>query len=92
MFCNGEFSRRLRQGEQPVNCLDPCRLRRRIAATRYFVLLSSDLRPIAPQDFEDLNSHCDSLGQLINALGRSLRGKLKDAGGPRVANHKSLVT
>jgi four helix bundle protein len=60
--------------------------------TRYFMLLSGDLGRIAREEFEDLNLHCDSVGQLINALGRALRGKLQDAGGPRVTNHKSRFT
>ena len=60
--------------------------------TRYFILLSADLGRITKEEFEDVNVHCDSVGQLINALGRSLRGKLDDAGDPRVTNHGSRVT
>jgi len=60
--------------------------------TRYFMLLSGDLGRITKEEFEDVNVHCDSVGQLINALGRALRGKLQDAGDPRVTNHKSRVT
>ena len=59
--------------------------------TRYFILLSADLGRITKEEFEDVNVHCDSVGQLINALGRALRGKLDDAGDPRVTNHKSRV-
>jgi len=56
------------------------------------MLLSGDLGRITKEEFEDVNVHCDSVGQLINALGRALRGKLQDAGDPRVTNHKSRVT
>jgi hypothetical protein len=56
------------------------------------MLLSTDSGRIARQEFEGLNLHCDSVGQLINALGRALRGKLKDTGDSRVPNHKSRVT
>jgi four helix bundle protein len=44
--------------------------------TRYFMLLSADLGGITREEFEDLNLHCDSVGQLINALGSSLRKRL----------------
>ena len=60
--------------------------------TRYFMLLSADLGRITKDDFADLNLHCDSVGQLISALGRSLRGKLVAPEVPRVTNHKSQVT
>jgi hypothetical protein len=56
------------------------------------MLLSGDLGRITGEEFKDLNAHCDSVGQLINALGRALREKLKDSGDPRVTNHKSRVT
>jgi four helix bundle protein len=44
--------------------------------TRYFFLLSRDLGYISPAQFTDANSLCDSVGQLINALGRSLKDRL----------------
>ena len=56
------------------------------------MLLSGDLGRITKEEFEDVNVHCDSAGQLINALGRALRGKLVEAGDARVTNHKSRVT
>jgi hypothetical protein len=56
------------------------------------MLLSADLGRITREEFEALNLHCDSVGQLINALGRSLRAKLADAAGPQVTNHKSRIT
>jgi four helix bundle protein len=60
--------------------------------TRYFMLLGGDLGCITKEEFEDLNLHCDSVGQLINALGRSLRGKLMEGSSSRVTNHKLQVT
>jgi len=56
------------------------------------MLLSGDLGRITREEFEDFNLHCESVGQLINALGRALRGKLNGIGDPRVTNHKSRVT
>jgi len=41
--------------------------------TRYFVILSRDLGYLAADVFETMNARCDSVGQLINALGRSLK-------------------
>jgi len=56
------------------------------------MLLDRDLGRITKDEFEDLNMHCDSVGQLINALGRALRVKLEDARDPGVTNYKSRVT
>jgi four helix bundle protein len=47
--------------------------------TRYFFILSRDLGHISPAEYEDLNGRCDSVGQLINALGRSLKERLNAA-------------
>ena len=44
--------------------------------TRYFLILSRDLLHISPAEFESMNGRCDSVGQLINALGRSLKNRL----------------
>ena len=44
--------------------------------TRYFLILSRDLHHISPAEFENMNARCDSVGQLINALGRSLKNRL----------------
>src|SRR5260221_1166 len=41
--------------------------------TRSFMLLSRDLGRISKEEFYGVNAHCDSAGQLINALGRKLR-------------------
>jgi len=48
--------------------------------TRYFLILSRDLGHISPADFESTNSRCDSVRQLINALGRSLKNRLGTRG------------
>jgi four helix bundle protein len=44
--------------------------------TRYFLILSRDLKYISVAEFEPMNGRCDSVGQLINALGRSLKNRL----------------
>lgn len=43
--------------------------------SRYFLMLSRDLGHISPAEFGEMNNRCDSVGQLINALGRSLKGR-----------------
>src|ERR1700687_3102831 len=60
--------------------------------TRCFMLLSRDLGRISKEEFTGVNVHCDSVGQLINALGRSLRTRLDGSVNARVTNHKSRVT
>jgi four helix bundle protein len=47
--------------------------------TRYFLILSRDLGYISAADFGSMNDRCDSVGQLINALGRSLKNRLHAA-------------
>ena len=47
--------------------------------TRYFLILSRDLGHISATEFESMNGRCDSVGQLINALGRSLNSRLHAA-------------
>ena len=44
--------------------------------TRYFLILSRDLGYIAAPRFEEGRMLCDSVGQLINALGRSLKRRI----------------
>jgi four helix bundle protein len=44
--------------------------------TRYFFILSPDLGHISIAEFEGMDKRCDSVGQLINALGRSLKNRL----------------
>jgi hypothetical protein len=43
---------------------------------RYFLILSRDLGHVSADEFEGMNSRCDSVGQLINALGQSLKNRL----------------
>jgi four helix bundle protein len=47
--------------------------------TRYFFILSRDIGHISETEFENMNGRCDSVGQLINALGRSLTEHLHAA-------------
>ena len=47
--------------------------------TRYFLILSRDLQHISSNDFENMNGQFDSVGQLINGLGRSLKNHLSAA-------------
>src|ERR1700732_3610014 len=44
--------------------------------TRYFMLLSRDLKKISPGEFARIDSECDSIGRLMNGLARSLRARL----------------
>ncbi len=60
--------------------------------TRYFMLLSLDLGRIKRIEFETVNALCDSVGQLINALGRTLKARLARLEEPRVTSHRSRVT
>jgi four helix bundle protein len=55
--------------------------------TRYFMILSRDLRRISPADFGRVDAMCDSVGQLINALARSLKTRSASAHESRVTNH-----
>jgi four helix bundle protein len=45
--------------------------------TWYFLILSRDLGYISTDLFTSMNALCDSVGQLINALGRSLKERLR---------------
>lgn len=60
--------------------------------TRYFMLLSAELGRIKTEEFDNLNAQCDSVGKLINGLGRALRAKLKGDEDLRIASHKAQVT
>ncbi len=44
------------------------------------MILSRDLHHISPAEFENMNARCDSVGQLIKALGRSLKNRLDAKG------------
>ena len=43
---------------------------------QYFLILSRDLGHISAAEFGSMNDRCDSVGQLINALGRLLSNRL----------------
>jgi four helix bundle protein len=43
--------------------------------TRYFLILSRDLGYLGKPEFDQASALCDSVGQLINALGRSLKAQ-----------------
>ena len=60
--------------------------------TRYFMLLSLDLGRIKRIEFETVNALCDSVGQLINALGRTLKARLARLEDSRVTRHRSRIT
>jgi four helix bundle protein len=47
-----------------------------VEETRYFLILSFDLKHIAQTDFDKAAAQCDSVGRLINALATSLRKRL----------------
>jgi len=53
--------------------------------TRYFMYLGSDLGRITEEEFRNVNDECDSVGRLINAIGRSLRNRLEAR--PSSASH-----
>ena len=55
--------------------------------TRYFSLLSKDLSYMNAQEFDTVNQWCQSVSQLLSALGRSLQ-----ASAARVSSHESRVT
>ena len=59
--------------------------------TRYFMLLSRDLGKVSVADFERREGLCDSTGQLINALGRSLRKRIESIRESPVTSHESRV-
>jgi len=55
--------------------------------TRYFLLLACDLGYVRSSDFDRASVLCDSVGQLINALARSLKSRADSASVSRVTNH-----
>ena len=67
-------------------------LRGELEETRYFMRLSLDLGRLGKNDFENVNALCDSVGQLINALGSSLKRRVARLEGSRVTSHGSRVT
>jgi four helix bundle protein len=57
--------------------------------TRYFMFLSCDLGKISREENARIDAGCDSTGRLINAVGRSLRGKVSAKGQSPVTSHQS---
>ena len=55
--------------------------------TRYFSLSSKDLSYMNQQEFDTVNQLCQSVSQLLSALGRSLQ-----ASASRVSSHESRIT
>jgi len=47
--------------------------------TRYFSILSRDLGYVDKMEFDRASELCDSVGQLINALARSLKARASGA-------------
>ena len=57
--------------------------------TRYFFILGRDLGYLKNEDFEDMEKQCSSVGQMIGALGRSLKSRLAGVQGSRDTSHES---
>jgi four helix bundle protein len=64
--------------------------------TRYFLILSSDLKYMSTGDYDRLNRQCDSVAQMLSALARSLKnrsgishGTPGTGHGPRITGHGS---
>jgi four helix bundle protein len=47
--------------------------------TRYFLILGRDLGYVEQHDFDRASALCDSVGQLINGLGRSMRKRIENS-------------
>jgi len=64
--------------------------------TRYFLILTMDLKYLSAGDFDRAAAQCDSVAKLINALATSLKNRLAVAAGTGheslVTNHQSLFT
>jgi four helix bundle protein len=57
--------------------------------TLYFFILGRDLGYLKNEDFEDMEKQCSSVGQMIGALGRSLKSRLAGVHGSRDTSHGS---
>ena len=55
--------------------------------TRYFLILSRDLGYLPKEPYEELDRECNSVAQMMSALGRSLKSRLEGVHGPRAASH-----
>ena len=59
--------------------------------TRYFLLLSRDLRYLRAPDYEKVERQCDSVAQMLAALSRSLANRSRAVSETRVAGRGSRV-
>jgi four helix bundle protein len=57
--------------------------------TRYFLILRRDLGYLKNEDFKIMGKQCSSVGQMIGALGRSLKSRLAGVHGTRATNHEA---
>jgi four helix bundle protein len=57
--------------------------------TRYFLILSGDLKRTSNANCQRGFEICDSVGQLINALGRSLKDRVATNHDSQITNHAS---
>lgn len=55
--------------------------------TRYFLILSKDLQYMTADDLRQLNEKCNSIAQMLSALGRSLRNRRRSPDGTRDTEH-----
>jgi four helix bundle protein len=60
--------------------------------TRYFMLLSKDLGKISEAEFAKVDADCDTVGRLMNGLGRSLKARLLRQVQSPVTSHQSHVS
>jgi four helix bundle protein len=58
--------------------------------TRYFVLLSRDLGYVAPQDYERIGQHCESVGPADQRARKFIETPIGTGSG--ITSHQSLVT
>ncbi len=56
--------------------------------SRYFLMLSKDLSYLPADEYQRLDSQCDSIGRMLTALARSLRARNHL---PRVTSRQSRV-
>ena len=57
--------------------------------TRYFLILSRDLGYMAKERYEELEMECNSVAQMMAALGRSLKSRLAVNHGSRATSHET---
>lgn len=55
--------------------------------TRYFLILSRDPGYMPKERYNELNEECNSIAQMMAALGRSLKSRLAGAHGSRATIH-----